>query len=399
MGRKELLTFISMVMAFTAMGIDLMLSAFDEIRDEFDLGVTSTETSRVVTVYLLGLAAGQLFYGPIADRFGRKTALYAGAFIYVLGAIGAALATSFELLLLSRFVWGLGAAGARVVATAIIRDRFEGAAMASAMSNVMAVFVLVPIIAPALGAGIIAVLPWRSVFWFCALFALIIVAWSFRMRETLKPENRRMLDPKTIASGYLQVARTPVTFGYTISTVFIQAAFTSYLASSELLTANVFDREAQFPIIFGAIAILFGVGAFINGRIVERLGIDVVVTRAFVAAFVGIALLIIVTLMSSATPNFWIFMPLVGFVLSTFMFLMTNINSAAMGPLGAIAGSGSALTGAVRVAGGALLGGFFSEQVEDSVTPLVIALALMTTCSAIAVWLVRRGGVRALLSR
>lgn len=398
MGRKELIALISAIMAFTAMGIDLMLSVFDEMRVDFELGENSTQTTRIVTTYFFGLAVGQLFYGPLADRFGRKATLYTGATVYVLGSIGAALASSFEMLLVARFVWGLGAAGTRVVASAIIRDRFEGAAMASALSNVMAVFILVPVVAPSIGAGIAAVLPWRSLFWFCALFACVVVAWSFRMRETLDPANRRSLKPKDVATGYLQVVRTKVTFGYTVATIFIQGCFTTYLASSELVIGNVFDREAQFPLIFGVVAILFGISSIINGRIVERLGIDGVVNRTFVGLGTLLVLLIAVTVLSSGKPNFWLFMPLLGLVLASFMFLMPNLNSAAMLPLGAIAGAGSALTGAVRVAGGAVLGGFLSEQIDTSVTPLVFGFTVMVACSAGTVWLVRRGGVRGLLA-
>jgi len=270
--------------------------------------------------------------------------------------------------------------------------------MASAMSNVMAVFVLVPIVAPSVGAAIIAVAPWRTVFWLCVFFAFVIVLWSLRLRETLDPSNRRALRPATIARGYLQVASTRVTFGYTIATVFIQASFTTYLASSEILTAQVFDREAQFPIIFGVVALLFGIAALINGRIVERLGIDEVVNRGFIVLAILLTLLVLVTFSADGTPNFWLFMPIVGLTLSSYMFLMPNLNSAAMEPLGAIAGSGSALTGAVRVAGGAVLGGFFSEQVATSATPLTVGLASMTALSGLSVWLVRRGGIRQLLA-
>jgi len=390
MGRKELLAFISTIMAFTAMGIDLMLSAFDEIRSEFGLDPDSALTSRVVTVYMIGLALGQLVYGPLADRFGRKKALYAGALVYVAGAAGAALAPTFGALLAARFIWGAGAAGARVVATAIIRDRFEGASMASAMSNVMAVFVLVPVVAPSVGAGIIAILPWRSVFWFCVLFALGGVAWSLRLKETLNPDNRRELDVRTIVGGYRQVARTPITFGYTMATLFIQAAFVTYLASSELIIANVFDREAQFPIIFGVVAILFGIAAFINGRIVERLGIDRVVNRAFVGIAAALVALVGVTAAGAGEPSFWLFMPIVGLVLAGFMFLMTNLSSAAMVPLGAIAGSGSALTGATRTFGGALLAGLMSERIDDSVVPLVAAIIAMSAFAGATVWLTRK---------
>lgn len=397
MGRRELIAMLSAIMAFTGIGIDVMLPAFDEIRLEFDLGATSTETSRLITVFFLGLAAGQLFFGPLADRFGRKATLYMGATVFVGGAIGAALAPTFGTLLVARFIWGIGSAGARVVATSVIRDRFEGAAMASAMSNIMAVFLLVPVVAPSIGAGIIAVLPWRSVFWFCALFAIAVVIWSMRLRETLDPANRRELDPRTIISGYMQVARTPVTFGYTAAAIFIQAAFVTYVASIELMVSNIFDRESLFPFVFGGVGALFGLAALINGSIVERLGIDTVVNRALAGISALIGALIILVAVSSGTPNFWLFMLIVGLVLSCFMFLMPNLGSAAMLPLGEIAGSGSALTGAVRIAIGAAIGGYFSEQIDTSVTPFVAAIAVLVACTAATVWLTRQGGVRGLL--
>jgi len=131
--------------------------------------------------------------------------------------------------------------------------------------------------------------------------------------------------------------------------------------------------------------------------VVERLGIDRVVNRGFVVIGILLVALVLVTVMSSGTPSFWLFIPILGLMLSSFMFLMPNLNSAAMDPLGDIAGSGSALTGAVRVAGGAILGGFISEQVDTSVTPLVIGISVMVACSALAVWLVRRGGLRSIL--
>jgi DHA1 family bicyclomycin/chloramphenicol resistance-like MFS transporter len=211
MGQRELLTLMSAIMALMALGIDTMLPAFDEIRETFDLGDSSPRAGQVITVFFMGLAIAQLAWGPIADRFGRKPVLYAGSAIYIVGAAGSALAPTFELLLLSRFIWGIGAAGARVVATAIIRDRFEGSQMAKAMSQVMAVFMLVPILAPSIGAGIIAVLPWRSIFWFCLICAILITLWSVRMRESLDPANRRPLQLRSTTASYVEVARTPVT--------------------------------------------------------------------------------------------------------------------------------------------------------------------------------------------
>ena len=389
MSQRELLTFVSAVMALMALGIDLMLPAFDDIREAFDLGASSPETGKVITVFFLGLAVAQLVYGPLADRFGRKPVLYLGTGIYLVGAIGSALAPTFELLLVSRFVWGVGAAGSRVVATAIIRDRFVGNAMAKAMSQVMAVFMLVPVLAPTIGTGIIAVLPWRAIFWFCVFWAVLIALWSLRMRETLDPAYRRPLELRSTWAGYAEVTRTRVTAGYTVSTVFLQGIFTSYLASSELLIADVFDREAQFPFIFGLVAVLFAAGAIVNGRVVVKVGIHRLINRVY-TVLIPLALLQVgVSVAGGGRPSFWLFMPLLALTLGSFMLLMPNLNTAAMTPVGHLAGTASALSGAARMAGGAVLGTIVSAYVTDSTTPFSIGVAVLCIASWITVIVVR----------
>ncbi len=388
-GRNELLALISAIMALTAMAIDLMLPAFDDIREAFGLAEDSNQTGQIITVFFFGLAFAHLFYGPLADRFGRKPVLYGGMIIYLLGAAGSALAPNLELLLVSRFIWGIGAAGSRVVATAIVRDRFEGVEMARAMSQIMAVFVLVPVFAPALGSLIILVLPWPALFWFCGLFAALVALWSLRLRETLAVADRREITVSATVGGYAEVARTPVTSGYTIASVFMQGVFTAYLATVDLVISEIFDREGQFPVIFGAVAVGFGLGAIGNGRVVGRLGIDAVITRVYQVQAVLLVALILVTSLAQGTPEFWVFRPLLGLLLSSFMFVLPNLNSAAMEPVGHLAGSGSALTGAVRIAGGALIGGALASTVQGSLTPLVFGMAAMCALGATCVWLVR----------
>jgi len=389
LSRRELLTLISAMMALTAVAIDLMLPAFDDIRVAFDLREGSADTGRIVTYFFIGMAIGQIAYGPLADRFGRKKTLYAGIGVYLLGAIGSALAPSFAILLASRFVWGLGAAGARVVATSIVRDRFEGAAMAAAMSQIMAVFVLVPIVAPAVGAAVVAVVPWRGVFWVCVVWALLVVLWSFRLPETLAPEHVRPLSFGATSRAFIEVVRTRVTGGYTVASIFTQSVFTAYLASSEVVISDIFDRRAQFPFVFGGVAILFGLGALINGRMVARFGIDRVVLVVFCVQLPLSAILTVLALASDGTPPFWLFMPVLGLILSSFMFLMPNLNSAAMVPVGHIAGTASALTGAIRIAAGAVIGTLISNQITDSVTPFAIGVTAMCLAAAVTVAITR----------
>jgi DHA1 family bicyclomycin/chloramphenicol resistance-like MFS transporter len=380
---------ISAVMALLGLALDLMLPAFDDIRMAFDLEDGSGQVGQVITVFFLGLAAAQVIYGPLADRFGRKPVLYIGITIYLIGAVGSAYAPSFAWLLASRFVWGLGAAGSRVVATAIIRDHFEGIRMAKAMSQIMAVFILVPVIAPAIGTGIVAVLPWRGVFWFCFFWAVVVGVWSLRLHETLDPAHRRPLSLRESTGGFVQVARTPVTGGYIVAGMFLQGVFTAYLASSEQMITEIFGLQGQFPLVFGSIAIMFWLAAILNGRFVSIVGVEGLILRVLMVQFPLTLVLIAVSVIGDGTPNFWVFMPLVGLMLSTFMFLMPNLNTAAMGPVGELAGTASALSGATRMAGGAVLGTIIVAGIDTSVTPFAVGAAVMSFCTSITVGVVR----------
>ncbi len=390
-GAKELLVMISAIMALMALAIDLLLPAFDDIRETFGLSEDSTQVSQTITVFFLGLAVAQLAWGPLADRFGRKPILYAGIAIYAAGAIASAIAPSMNWLLFARFVWGVGAAGSRVVATAIIRDSFEGTLMAKAMSQIMAVFVMAPIFAPAIGAGLIAIFHWSAVFWFCVVWSGVIMLWTRRLPETLDPENVRPLEFRSIFSGFGVVMRNRVTAGYTLATMFLQGIFTAYLAISELIIGEIFDRKADFPYIFGAVAVMFGVAAVINGRLVVRLGMDRMTASAFAVNLPFAVVLVIVSVAGDGRPPIWLFMSVLAVVLASFMLLMPNLNTAAMTPVGHVAGSASAFTGAMRTAGGAVLAAIATRWVSDSVVPFAVAILVFCSASAITVWIVRRG--------
>jgi DHA1 family bicyclomycin/chloramphenicol resistance-like MFS transporter len=335
----ELLAMLSLIMALMAMAIDLMLSAFDEMRATFGLDPTSNDVAGVVTVFFMGFAVAQFVYGPLTDRFGRKRILAVSIAIYVVGAVASALAPSLGLLLAARFVWGIGAAGSRVVATAVVRDLFEGVEMAKAMSQIMAVFIMVPVIAPALGAGIVAFLPWQSVFWACALWSIALWLWSRRLPETLPVDQRRQLDRADIADSYRTFFATRPTLWYSISSIFMQSVFTMYLASSELIVSEIFGHRSWFPFVFGVTAIGFGVASLVNGKVVVRYGVRTVLNRMLMVLNLCAALLVIIAISGSGQPSYWVFMPALGLMLSAFMFIMPNMNAEAKHPLPQIAGT------------------------------------------------------------
>ena len=391
LGRNHLLALVSAIMALTALGIDMMLPAFDDIRAAFDLREGSADVGQVVTFFFFGLASAQVVYGPLADRFGRKPTLYLGMSIYVLGALGSALAPTFGWLLVSRFVWGVGAAGSRVVAIAVVRDRFEGQAMASAMSQVMAVFILVPVFAPVLGAGVIAVVPWRGVFWACVVGAALVAVWSVRLEETRAPDDGRPRSSSSVWSGLGEVVTTRITAWYTAASIFFQGVFTAYLASSEVIIGDVLDWGDRFPLVFGVVAVMFGLGAYANGRVVERIGIDRAVTTVFAVLLPMCLVLVALSVGSDGVPNRWAFMTVLGLVLASFMFLLPNLNAAAMTPMGHIAGTASAWTGAIRIALGAVAGSFVANEVVDTVTPLAVGATVMVFAAAACVAVARRG--------
>ncbi len=380
---------ISAIMALMAIAIDLMLPAFDSMRETYGLAPDSNRVSQVITAFFLGLAVAQLAWGPLADWFGRKKILYASLTIYVAGTVAAIMAPSFEWLLIARFFWGVGAAGTRVVSTAIIRDLFSGTAMAKAMSQIMAVFVLAPVFAPALGAGLISFLPWKSVFWFCALMVMAIGTWTLRLGETLNPDDRRPLEVRSIATGFRDVTRNRTTVGYTGATLFLQGVFTAYIGSAERIISGIYGRESSFALVFGCVAVLFGIGALSNGRLVPIFGIDVLIRRTIIGVLAWSWLLVAVTVASGGSPSFWLFLPMLGLLLATFMLLMPNLNTAALDPMGELAGTAASLTGASRIAGGALLGALVDARVSDDLTVFAVAVALFCAGAVGCVWWAR----------
>ncbi|MEX2421441.1 MAG: MFS transporter, partial [Actinomycetota bacterium] len=204
-------------MALTALGIDLMLPLFPAMRGDLGLAPDSTAVAGLITAYFLGLASGQLVYGPLSDRFGRRPVLLAGFAIYGLGALAAALAPAMSWLLVARFVWGFGAAGPRVITMAIVRDTFEGEQMSRAMSTIMAIFILVPVIAPSIGAALGGVVGWRWLFALCMVAGTLVAVWSRRLPETLAAEHRLELRFGRLGQAARVVGGNRVTVGYALA--------------------------------------------------------------------------------------------------------------------------------------------------------------------------------------
>lgn len=379
-----------MSMALAALGIDMILPAFGAMRTEFGLAPDSTEVAGVVTAYFFGLALGQIAYGPLADRYGRKPTLYLGYGMYLIGAIASALAPSLAWVLVARFVWGLGAAGPRVITLSVVRDRFRGEEMARAMSFIMAIFIVVPIVAPTLGAVLLTFGSWRLIFWSCAVLAAAMAAWAIRLPETLDPANQRELRMGRILEAVRQVLGNRQTLGYTLAMTAVMGIFTSYLASSEIIFGEVFDAAAEFPVLFGAMAAVMGAAMLTNGFIVGRFGtkriahVMLIVYLVVNLVFVGIAGA------TGGRPSLLVFLAGLAVMLVCHALMIPNFNTIAMDPMGAVAGTASAAIGTISTAGGAVLGALLDQAFDGTILPFTVGATILTaTALSIVLWVER----------
>ncbi|MFV2039568.1 MAG: MFS transporter, partial [Acidimicrobiales bacterium] len=224
------LAFMGILLAF---GIDISLPALDEIRPAFGLGPDSNQVTLIITLYFLGMAGGQIIYGPFADRFGRAPVLRVGILIYALGAAGSTLAPNIELLFASRLVWGFGAAAPGVLRLAVARDLYQGNQMARVMSITMAFFLIGPILVPLVGEGILSLGSWRWVFAAALILAAVLFTWTFRFGETLDPANKRPLELGATLAALRLVLGTRSTMAYLAAMTFGSGAFILFLGSSQ----------------------------------------------------------------------------------------------------------------------------------------------------------------------
>jgi DHA1 family bicyclomycin/chloramphenicol resistance-like MFS transporter len=383
---REFILLVTALMATTALGIDLMLPAFADMRQSFGMSADSTQVTWIVTAYFLGMAVGPWLYGPASDRFGRRTPLLAGLALYAAAAVTAAIAPSWPMIVIARFVWGIGASGPRTLSVAMIRDRHEGDAMARLMSMVMAIFLLVPIVAPSLGAGLIAFLPWRAVFWFPALVAVLLMVWSRRLPETLPVERRRPFTWKAVGQAGREVLTHRQTMALTIAMTFLFGVMSVFLGSSEVIVEEVYDLGSWFPLFFGVVAVFLAVNSLNNARLVGRLGVVRLVRLQAALGIVVAAAFVGVSYLHSGRPAFLLFTAMLCLLLPLVQGLSPNSNTLAMGPVPHVAGTAASIIATITSAGGALLGALGSDAFDGTVRPFALFILGYVVVAAGFIW-------------
>ena len=370
----EFIAMMAALMAVNALAIDSMLPALPAIGAALDVA-EENRRQLVVTAYLLGFGAAQLFYGPFSDRFGRKPLLVVSLLFYAVFALLAGIASSFTLLLGARFCQGLAAAGTRVLVVSIARDRFQGATMERVMSITFIVFMLVPVLAPALGQGILAIASWRVIFIALAIYGAGVLIWSMiRLPETLSVEKRRPLSLTKIREAVGTTLTTRLSIGNTLALTLVMGGLFSFINSIQQIVFDVFGRPDLIAIVFASIAGPMAISSYLNSRIVERLGSRKIMLVGL-ASFAGFATLHL-AISYFLGESLVVFIVLQALTMACFGLISANLGSIAMQPLGHIAGTASSVQGLITTVGGALIGLWVGQHFNGTTIPLLAGFAL-----------------------
>lgn len=389
----EYVVLVALLISIGAMGTDLMLPALDVIGQELAVA-NENDVHFVVTTFFLGMAAGQLLVGPLSDSLGRKPVIYMGYGVFVIGCLLSLFASSWAMMLTGRILQGLGAAAPRIVSVALVRDEFEGRAMARILSIVLAVFIIVPIIAPAMGQGLIYLGGWRATFIGLTVLAILVTLWfGIRQPETLPISQRRPFRFMDIWMGIGQIVRTRVALGYTIATGLMYGLFVGYLGSAQQIFRDTFNAGGLFVVYFAIASASLGAASLLNAGLVMRLGMRKLTWSALVC----------LTVLSF---GFWAVLPVFEGVppLSLFLtwqlaaffcvgIIFGNLNALSLEPLGHMAGLGAAFVGSISTFLSLPLAWAIGHLFDGTVFPLVAGFAVLGLASCgVVYWTDREPG-------
>jgi DHA1 family bicyclomycin/chloramphenicol resistance-like MFS transporter len=374
------------IIALNALAIDAMLPAFPRMVNGLGLS-DPNDVQYVIGIYLLANGIGSLFHGPLSDRFGRRPILIGAIVGYILSAFACRFATSFDMLMVTRIAQGLCGAALSVLVTSIIRDQFEGDAMAKRMSTIFLIFMAVPIIAPLIGSAILVFAGWRSIFDMMAFLAIAMLIWvGLRLPETLHPDAATPIQFGALTRAWRMVVTHRTANSYLIAGGLAHGALFGYLNSSQQIFDKGFGVPEFFPFGFAIVAIGIACANFTNARIVERFG----ARRLSQSALVGFILLGLLQLLAAwfVPQSLPLFLILITLNMAMIGFVGSNFSSIAMQPFGAVAGSASSFQSFVRTIMSALIGAWIGQQFTGSVVPMASGFLL---CGLAALALVAFG--------
>ncbi len=378
LSQGEFVALIAALFATIAISIDAMLPALPEIAATLSPDAPN-RAQLVVTSFVFGMGFGTLFAGPLSDAFGRKPVIMFSAGLYVIAAIACYLAPSLHTLLIARVVMGIGAAGPRTVAIAMVRDLFSGREMARIMSFVMMVFTLIPAVAPLMGQGIIALAGWKAIFLVYVGFAAVTMAWlSLRQPETLAVAARRPLTAALLAAAVRELFSHRIVLVSLVAQTLTLASLFATLSSMQGIFETRFDRADSFPLWFGFIALISMGGSVINARVVVQRGMRRVLTTTY-AAVLALTIALLALIWGGFMPEPLAFAAHLIWSIALFAMMglsMGNLNALAMEPVGHIAGLASSVISAIATVGSVVLAVPVGQAFDGTALPLMLGVAV-----------------------
>lgn len=362
-------------MSIVALSLDALLPALEIIG--VAVGNTDAASNQLlITLFFLGMGSGPLLFGPLSDSVGRKPVVYIGFGLFMASSLICVSAVSLPWMIAGRILQGASLSAPRTISIAMIRDRFSGDYMARIMSFVTVVFLLVPVIAPALGKIVMDIWNWKAIFYLQVIIAGMVCFWFWkRQPETLPKEKRSGFKAITILRGFKAVLSFRRTMLFTVIWGLITGAFLVYLSTSQQIFEVQYDLKEHFPILFAGLAISIGTATFLNGTLVLKFGMRKLIIWALFG-FTGISLIYTLLFYDDVNPNIAILMLFLGLQFFAVGFLFGNLRSMAMEPLGHIAGVGAAITGFLATAMSVPISAWIGHFVTTSALPLFLGFLI-----------------------
>lgn len=370
--KLEFIALMASLMSLVALSIDALLPAIKQIAISINIRQNSNDSQLLVTMIFLGLGFGQLISGPISDSLGRKPVIYFGFIVFILASFICINATSIEMMIFGRILQGIGLSAPRTISIAMVRDSFSGNYMAKIMSFIVVIFILVPVIAPAIGKLMLDAYGWKSIFYSQLIFGVFVMIWLWkRQPETLKPEKRTKLSLSMFIEGTKEFIKHKQAVVLTLISGFITGSFMVYLSSSQQIFQVQYDLAEEFPYIFAGLAISVGFATFLNGTFVMKFGMFKLIST-FLTIFTLIPVIYIILFYQKENPSIHILLTFFAMQFFAIGFLFGNLRALAMQPVGHIAGVGAAINGFVSTIMAVPIATLIGKYVVTTTLPLFV---------------------------
>lgn len=391
--KTEFIALMAMMMSLVALSIDGILPAIGLMQSTLPI-TAEQDVQLIISLLLLGMGIGQLLFGPLSDSYGRKPLVYVGYFVFLIATFICIYAPDYHWLLVGRFMQGFGLAAPRILSMAIIRDKYAGPKMAQIMSFIMMFFILVPMLAPLIGQGILLFASWPAIFGMMLVMGAISLLWFIlRQPETLQDKHRKDFKVTVLIGALKEVCSNKISMGYTCAAGALSGSFIAYLGSSQPLLQEQYELAESFALYFGALALVFGFSSMFNGKYVVKKGMQYMIMRAFCGLFISSTYFAFYTWFYQGLPSLTALSLYFVVAFACIGVLFGNLNALAMEPLGHLAGMGSAIVGALSTFIAVSIAMVIGWLYNDTALPLVSSFAVTSLIAwLLAAWVEQQRG-------